>query len=98
MIAGNKVMVFAKEHCPYCQMTKQTLDAGQVDFSYIDLDLIANGQALHEDLKAHSGQRTVPNIYIDGQHVGGNSDLQQGLEKGDIQDMLENAGVKHSFD
>jgi glutaredoxin 3 len=38
-----------------------------------------------------SGQRTVPNIFIDKKHIGGNSDLQ--AKKADLKDLLQGLGA-----
>ena len=43
-----------------------------------------------------TGQETVPNIFIGGKHIGGNSDLQDGLKKGSVQTKLREAGVAFS--
>merc|ERR1712070_1236925 len=54
MIDGNKVMVFSKSYCPFCDRAKGVLKEGGVDFSVIELDQVANGDQLHDDLKAIS--------------------------------------------
>ena len=36
-----------------------------------------------------SGQMTVPNIYINGKHIGGNDNLQDLKESGELEDLLE---------
>lgn len=75
MIGDNKVMVFSKSYCPYCTETKAALNELGVDAKVIELDQVENGQALHDALKVISGENTVPQTYIAGQHIGGNSDL-----------------------
>ena len=39
-------------------------------------------------LEKISGQRTVPNIYINGEHIGGNSDLQAANKNGSLDAKL----------
>ena len=75
MIADNKVMVFSKSYCPHCSDTKATLNNLGVNAKVIELDKVEKGDSLHEALKVICGQRTVPQTYIDGQWIGGNSDL-----------------------
>ena len=36
-----------------------------------------------------SGQRTVPNVFIKGKHLGGNDDTQNAVRTGKLQDMLK---------
>ena len=77
MIGDNKVMVFSKSYCPFCHETKAALKDLGVDYKVIELDQVENGDSMHDALKVISGQNTVPQTYIDGQHIGGNSDLQK---------------------
>ena len=39
-------------------------------------------------LGKHSGQKTVPNIYIAGKHIGGNSELQAMDKNGKLEEMF----------
>lgn len=50
-----------------------------------------DGSDLQDALHEISGQRTVPNIYINKAHIGGNSDLQG--KKADLPKLLEAAGA-----
>lgn len=43
----------------------------KVPFENVDLDLVDNGAEIQNDLAQLSGQRTVPNIFIKGKHIGG---------------------------
>ena len=75
-IAQNKVMVYSKSYCPFASQTKELLRSKGIEFKAVELDQVANGAAIHTALKAYSGQNTVPNVYINGKHIGGNSDIQ----------------------
>lgn len=59
-----------------------------VDFKAIELDEIDNGDAIQAALLETSGQRTVPNVFVKGQHVGGNDDTQAAAKSGKLQEML----------
>jgi glutaredoxin 3 len=50
-----------------------------------------DGSAIQAYLEKKSGQRTVPNIFIGGEHIGGNSDLQ--AKKGQLNTLLKEAGA-----
>lgn len=54
--------------------------------------LAADGSALQDALEDISGQRTVPNIFINKKHIGGNSDLQKLDKAGELEQLLRNAG------
>lgn len=48
---------------------------------------------MQEALAEISGQRTVPNVYIAQKHIGGNSDLQNLLKGGKLEQLLTEAGA-----
>ena len=87
-IAANKVMVYSATYCPYCDMTKNLLKQKGVAFKCIELDTIAEGDAIKAALKDLSGQRTIPNIFINKEHIGGNSDLQSLASSGKLDAKL----------
>lgn len=71
-IAASKVVVFSKDYCPFCTKTKATLDGMGVDYTVIEINLLPNGAEYQAALTTISGQRTVPNVYVGGTHIGGN--------------------------
>ena len=52
---------------------------------------MADGAERQAALLQISGQRTVPNIFINGKHLGGNSDLCDSLDDGVLLDLLDAA-------
>ncbi|KAL2754177.1 hypothetical protein ACRALDRAFT_1033030 [Sodiomyces alcalophilus JCM 7366] len=92
-IDENKVVVFSKSYCPYCNATKQTLNGLGAEYLAIELDQRDDGSALQDALEEISGQRTVPNSYIARKHIGGNSDLQALLKSGELEKLLKDAGA-----
>ena len=66
-----EVVVFSKTTCGFCARTKGSLEALDVPFTAIELNELPNGAALQAELVALSGQRTVPNVFIKGAHLGG---------------------------
>ncbi|PHH92936.1 hypothetical protein CDD83_3426 [Cordyceps sp. RAO-2017] len=96
LIDGNNVVVFSKSYCPYCRATKKTLDELETDYTLLELDNEEDGSKLQDALEEISGQRTVPNVYIKGKHIGGNSDLQGLASAGKLKDVLKQAGALRS--
>jgi len=69
------IIIYTKENCPYCDRAKRLLTAKGYVFEEVDLTDDPEGQlALVE--KA-GGQKTVPQIFIDGSHIGGCEDLER---------------------
>lgn len=67
-----KVEIFTKFACPYCYRAKALLDAKGAVYTEFD----ASGGPQRADMLSRSnGYTTVPQIFIDGQHIGGCDDL-----------------------
>ncbi|KAE9379435.1 putative glutaredoxin [Stipitochalara longipes BDJ] len=91
IIDENAVAVFSKSYCPYCKATKSLLTELGAKYYTIELDQVDDGAAIQDALEQINGQRSVPNIYIKQQHIGGNSDLQ--AKKSQLPDLLKDAGA-----
>lgn len=91
IIDENAVAVFSKSYCPYCSSSKKLLDSLGAKYKLVELDEVADGAALQDALQEISGQRTVPNIFINKKHIGGNSDLQ--AKSSQLKSILADAGA-----
>lgn len=67
-----KVVVYSSMQCPYCVMAKQLLDRKGVAFDEI---LIDRDPKKREEMMKKSRQRTVPQVFINDESVGGYTDL-----------------------
>jgi glutaredoxin 3 len=67
------VEVYSSFWCPYCYRAKNLLKSKGVEFKEIEVDNDANLRA--EMVQRAGGRRTVPQIFIDGKHVGGSDEL-----------------------
>ncbi|KAL9937079.1 hypothetical protein V8E36_004314 [Tilletia maclaganii] len=90
LISGKKVAIFSKSYCPYCEKTKKTIAKFNLDdqVGIIELDQDAQGAEIQAYLAEKTGQRTVPNIFISNQHIGGNSDLTQLDNSGQLKKLV----------
>jgi glutaredoxin 3 len=68
-----KVELYTTMWCPYCARAKALLERKGVAFEEISLDEEPNRRA--EMMQRAHGGRTVPQIFINGEHVGGCDDL-----------------------
>lgn len=73
-----QAVVWTKYHCHYCDQAKALLD--QKDIRYEE-HRIGDGYTREDLLEAVPTARTVPQIFLDGIHVGGFAELRQYLEK-----------------
>lgn len=81
-----KVEVYSTTYCPYCVRAKQLLDAKDVD--YTEIDVTGDDAARVALVEKSGGRRTVPQIFINGQSIGGYDDLKALEESGKLDGML----------
>jgi glutaredoxin 3 len=68
-----RVEIYSTLFCPYCARAKSLLERKGVN--YINFDIIEDS-AKREEMQARAGGRTsVPQIFIDGEHIGGCDEL-----------------------
>ncbi len=94
IIKSNPVVVFSKSYCPYCRSTKELFKKLNVETKVIELDEEDEGPEMQDELYNLTKQKTVPNIFIGQNHVGGNSDLQAKYKDGQVKTLLAQAGIK----
>lgn len=68
-----RIEVYTKFLCPYCTRAKALLTAKGVAFEEIDIS--TGGPRRTEMIDRSGGRLTVPQIFIDGRHIGGSDDL-----------------------
>jgi len=89
IINENDVVVFSKSYCPYCLSTKSLFERIGVVIKVIELDEINDGDAIQSHLYKSTGQRTVPNVFIKGNHLGGNDKTQAAYASGQLEEMMK---------
>jgi glutaredoxin 3 len=68
-----RIEIYTKFLCPYCTRAKSLLKGKGADFEEIDIS--TGGPRRTEMLERSGGRQTVPQIFIDGRHIGGSDDL-----------------------
>ncbi|MBF0139625.1 MAG: glutaredoxin 3 [Magnetococcales bacterium] len=81
-----EVEIYSTTVCPYCVRAKQLLDKKKV--AYREINLTQNPELRDEMLRRANGKRTVPQIFINGQHVGGCDDLYALESSGQLDPLL----------
>ncbi|XP_066997444.2 thioredoxin reductase 1, cytoplasmic [Anabrus simplex] len=99
IIAENKVVVFSKSFCPFCKKVKALFDELKVIYECLELDLMGDeGHILHQDLIKKTGQTSVPNIFINGKHIGGCDKTLALHADGTLQTMLDGTYREYDYD
>ena len=53
-----------------------------------EIDAEKEGYRIQQELYRMTGQRSVPNVFVNGHHVGGNDDTQRAFRSGALQELL----------
>ena len=81
-----KVEIYTKPFCSYCFRAKRLLEAKGIDF---EEHAVSYGAPERQEMIQRSGGRTtVPQIFIDGRHVGGCDELMELDRGGKLDEML----------
>jgi glutaredoxin 3 len=81
-----KVEIYTKLSCGYCFRAKKLLEMKQVEYEEIPVDL--GGPRKAEMIQRASGRMTVPQIFINGRHVGGCDELMALEYQGKLDELL----------
>jgi glutaredoxin 3 len=88
-VVMSKIEVYSTAVCPYCVAAKNLLKAKGLEWTEVRVDA---DPAQREAMLARSGgRRTVPQIFINNQHVGGYDDLVAADRNGKLAELLEQA-------
>ncbi len=86
-MSSPSVTIYTKDYCPYCVRAKALLSHKGVVFNEIKIDAQPE---LRPDMIARSGGRsTVPQIFINDQHIGGCDDLHALDAQGRLDTLLQ---------
>jgi glutaredoxin 3 len=81
-----EVIVYVTDYCPYCTRAKGLLKRKGVAFTEID---VTGDDEKRRWLVEKTGQRTVPQIFIDGVSVGGSDDIHALDRAGKLDPLLK---------
>lgn len=82
------VLIYLTSWCPYCHAAKELLGEKNARFAEVDVD---GRQDLRAWLVKATGQRTVPQVFINGKPVGGFSDISALDRAGELDALLAEA-------
>jgi len=96
LVADHTVMVFSKTTCPFCTKIKAMFAEKSIKIEVLELDQLSNGSEVQAALLEKTGQRTVPNVFIRGKHIGGHDDTMKLVAEEKLMPLV--AAESHSFD
>lgn len=86
LIVMAKVEIYTKAFCPYCTRAKALLASKGVTPD--EHDITMGGPQRQEMIQRASGRSTVPQVFIDGRHIGGSDDLAALDARGGLDPLL----------
>ncbi|KAF1776344.1 Glutaredoxin subgroup [Phytophthora cactorum] len=92
-IAASPIVVYSKSYCPYCTKTKTLLTELGAKYEVVELDQIDGGSEQQDALEDLTGQSTVPNVFVGGKSIGGNSDVRKLHKAGNLEPLLKESGA-----
>lgn len=86
-------MLFALEWCEFCWSLRKMFAHHGIPYRSIDLDSIAyqednKGGDIRAAIREQTGLKTIPQIYIGGQHIGGATELFDAAIDGSLEELL----------
>jgi len=88
------IKLYTTTYCGYCRAAKQLLTERKLAFEEIDC---TEDQATRQRLVEETGQRTVPQIYLDGTPIGGFDDLSKLDRSGELAKIVAGAQKPRSI-
>ena len=100
LVKQQPVIMFALEWCEFCWSVRKLFAAMQIPYESADLDSVAYqnddlGGKIRSVLLARTGQPTIPQIYIGGEHIGGATDLFDECREGTLIERLIEHDISH---
>ncbi len=94
----NPVILFALEWCEFCWSVRKMFKEYEIPYRSIDLDSVEyqqdnKGGDIRAAILERTGVKTIPQIYIGGTHVGGATEMFDGIKDGSAIELLDKAGV-----
>lgn len=83
------IQVFTTDYCPYCDRAKALLK--RRGLAYDEIDVTHDPAKRAWLVQASGGRRTVPQIFIGGQSIGGSDELHALDRRGELLPMVDRA-------
>lgn len=81
------VEIYTKAFCPYCSRAMRLLGSKGID--PVEYDITMGGPKRAEMIQRANGRTTVPQVFIDGRHIGGSDDLAALDQQGKLDPLLQ---------
>jgi|SanBayMetagenome_1026888.scaffolds.fasta_scaffold63360_2 glutaredoxin 3 len=80
------IEIYSKTDCPYCEMAKVAMRGYRVQFTEY---VIGSDITREEFFQKFPNARTVPQIILNGHHIGGYNDLTEWMKHNDLRNFFK---------
>ncbi|XP_008801535.2 glutaredoxin-C8-like isoform X2 [Phoenix dactylifera] len=87
-VSSHDIVIFSKSYCPYCRRAKAVFRELNKVPHVVELDQREDGSNIQDALAIIVGRRTVPQVFINGMHLGGSDDIVEAHENGRLAKLL----------
>ena len=101
--SNQPIAFFALEWCEFCWSVRKMFARYDIEYRSIDLDSVAYqkdnlGGKIRAALLERTGSKTIPQIFIGGEYIGGATELFDACKSGEMQKLLEANNVAYNRD
>jgi cysteine synthase A len=94
------VVMFAFQWCEFCWSLRKLFGKLGIDYRSVDLDSVEyqqgdRGGRIRGVLRARTGAKTIPQVFVGGRYVGGATDVFDAFRRGDLSAWLDEGGVSY---
>ena len=82
------IFVYSATYCPFCTRAKTTAQNASSNVGIYELDTEADGDSVRSILSSKFNHHTVPMVFVKGEFIGGNSELQALKSSGSLASKL----------
>ena len=82
-----KVTLYSADWCPFCIRAKKLLEEKKIPFEEINVD---QHPGIREKIVKQTGHRTIPQIFINDEFIGGFSELSELNANGELDSLIGN--------
>ncbi|HEX7081600.1 MAG TPA: cysteine synthase A [Gammaproteobacteria bacterium] len=101
VVRNEPVVLFALEWCEFCWSVRKLFARLGIEYRSVDLDSVEyqagdRGGKIRAVLAERTNARTIPQIFVGGEHIGGCTDLFDAWRNGSLQRRLEERGIRYA--
>ena len=83
-----RIVLYTIQGCPYCATARNLLNTSNIDHE--EVDITSDSSNWRDKLqKMSGGERSVPQVYIDGKYMGQDDELKELIESRKIYEMIK---------